>query len=65
MVRKVGDGREQLVDAHQARRIADLAPGTLVEYEWRYAADSRTNIATRARPLEDGARLLRRVWAAE
>jgi hypothetical protein len=64
VVRKIGDGELVTIAAHQARRIADLKPGTLIEYAWEYATASRTNIATRARPLEDGARLLRRVDGA-
>jgi hypothetical protein len=65
VVRKIGDGELVTIEAQQARRIADLTPGLLVEFDWIYGTASRTNIATRARPLEDGARLLRRVEAAQ
>jgi hypothetical protein len=45
------DGVERTIDAAEAWRIAKLSVGSLVEYEWRYAAASRTNAASRAKPL--------------
>jgi hypothetical protein len=46
------DGKEQVIEAREARRCASCRVGDFVEHELRYDKDAQRQVATRARPLE-------------
>jgi hypothetical protein len=46
------DGKEQLIEAREAKRCARCSVGDFVEHELKYDKDARCQVATRARPLE-------------
>jgi hypothetical protein len=46
------DGREQIVEAREARRCASCRIGDYIEHELKYDKDAQRQVATRARPLE-------------
>jgi translation initiation factor IF-1 len=45
------DGVERTIEAAETHRIGRLPAGSLIEFEWRYAAASRSNVAQRAKPI--------------
>jgi translation initiation factor IF-1 len=45
------NGGEIIVEPAEARRIAKLQPGDLVELEFRHYANEQRSMATRVRPL--------------
>jgi hypothetical protein len=59
LVRKIGDGKTMPIDAAEARRIARLPVGTMVEYDLRFERETKTSRAISARPLESGVTLQR------
>jgi hypothetical protein len=50
-VTKFNNGGEIIVEPAEARRIAKLSVGGLVELEFRHYANEMRSIATRVRPL--------------
>jgi hypothetical protein len=46
------DGKEQVIEAREARRCARCSVGDFVEHKLRYDKDAGCQVATRARPLE-------------
>jgi hypothetical protein len=46
------DGKEQIIEAREARRCVGLRVGDFVEHELRYDKSAGCQVASRARPLE-------------
>jgi hypothetical protein len=46
------DGKEQVIEAREARRCASCRVGDFVEHELRYDKSAQCQVASRARPLE-------------
>jgi hypothetical protein len=46
------DGKEQVIEAYEARRCARCLVGEWVEHELRYHKDAQCLVAVRARPME-------------